>query len=67
MKTALIAYAGTFSTLLVADAIWLGLVARTFYRDQLGSMMLPSPNFTIAALFYLFYAVAVVILAVMPG
>ncbi|SIR14488.1 Uncharacterized membrane protein [Rhizobium sp. RU20A] len=67
MKTALIAYAGTFSTLLVADAIWLGVVARTFYRDQLGSMMLPSPNFTIAALFYLFYAVAIVILAVLPG
>lgn len=67
MKTALIAYAGTFLTLLVADAIWLGVVARTFYREQLGSMMLPSPNFTIAALFYLFFAVAVVILAVMPG
>ncbi|WP_377287890.1 DUF2177 family protein [Rhizobium sp. SG2393] len=67
MKTALIAYAGTFTTLLVADAIWLGIVARSFYRDQLGSMMLPQPNFTIAALFYLFYAVAIVILAVMPG
>ncbi len=67
MKTALIAYAGTFTTLLVADAIWLGVVARSFYRDQLGSMMLPQPNFTIAALFYLFYAVAIVILAVMPG
>jgi uncharacterized membrane protein len=67
MKTALIAYAGTFGTLLVADAVWLGLVARTFYRDQLGALMLPSPNFAIAALFYVFFAVATVALVVLPG
>lgn len=67
MKTFLIGYAGTFLTLLVADAIWLGLVARTFYRDQLGDMMLPNPNLAVAALFYLFFAAAVVLLAVMPG
>lgn len=67
MKTFLTAYAGTFLTLLVVDAIWLGLVARTFYRDQLGDMMLPNPNFAIAALFYLFFAAAVVLLCVMPG
>lgn len=67
MKTVLTAYAGSFLTLLVLDAIWLGLVARTFYRDQLGSLMLPQPNLGIAALFYLFFAMAVVILAVMPA
>jgi uncharacterized membrane protein len=67
MKTALIAYAGTFGTLLLADAVWLGLVARTFYRDQLGALMLPSPNFAIAALFYVFFAVATVALVVLPG
>ncbi|MBO9123283.1 MULTISPECIES: DUF2177 family protein [unclassified Rhizobium] len=67
MKTALVAYAGSFATLLVLDAIWLGLVARTFYRDQLGDLMLPSPNFGIAAIFYLFFAVAVVVLAVLPA
>lgn len=67
MKTLLFAYAGTAISLFIADAIWLGLVARTFYRDQLGSLMLPSPNFAIAAVFYIFFAVAVVVLAVMPG
>jgi uncharacterized membrane protein len=67
MKTALVAYAGSFGTLLVLDAIWLGFVARTFYRDQLGDLMLPSPNFGIAAIFYLFFAVAVVVLAVLPA
>ncbi|WEZ83957.1 DUF2177 family protein [Rhizobium sp. 32-5/1] len=67
MKTFLIAYAGTFTSLLIADAIWLGVVAKTFYRDQLGDMMLPSPNLAIAALFYVFFAGAVVLLAVLPG
>lgn len=67
MKTALIAYAGSFATLLVLDAIWLGLVARTFYRDQLGDLMLPQPALGIAALFYVFFAVAVVVLAVLPA
>ena len=67
MKTVLLAYAGTLISLFAADAIWLGLVARTFYRDQLGALMLPSPNFAIAAIFYVFFAMAVVVLAVMPG
>ena len=67
MKTVLIAYAGTLVSLLIVDAIWLGLVARTFYRDQLGELMLPSPNFAIAAIFYVFFAMAIVLLAVMPG
>jgi len=67
MKSVLVAYAGTFVSLLIADAIWLGLVARTFYRDQLGALMLPSPNLAIAAVFYVFFAMAVVLLAVMPG
>jgi len=67
MKPVLFAYAGTFLSLLIADAIWLGLVARTFYRDQLGALMLPSPNFAVAALFYIFFAMAITLLAVMPG
>lgn len=67
MKLLLTAYAGTFATLLAVDAVWLGLVARTFYRDQLGEMMLPNPNFAVAAAFYIFFAMAVVLLAVMPG
>ncbi len=67
MKTLGIAYAGTLISFLVIDAIWLGLIAKSFYRDQLGELMLPSPNFAVAAVFYLFFAVAIVVLAVRPG
>ncbi len=54
-----------FLTLLICDGIWLGLIARNFYRDQLGTLMLPSPNLAVGALFYLFFAAAVVVLAVL--
>jgi uncharacterized membrane protein len=67
MKTLGIAYAGTLISFLLIDAIWLGVLAKNFYRDQLGDMMLPSPNFAVAAVFYLFLAIAIVILAVRPG
>ena len=67
MKIFGIAYVATLLSFLIIDSIWLGLVARNFYRDQLGSLMLPSPNFVVAAAFYLVFAAAVVILAVRPG
>jgi uncharacterized membrane protein len=67
IKTAIAAYAGSLVTLLVLDGIWLGLVARTFYRNQLGDLMLPQPNLGIAAIFYLFFAVAIALLAVTPA
>ena len=39
---------------------------RSFYREQLSDLLLPSPNFIIAALFYLFFAITVVVLAILP-
>lgn len=67
MKTFAIAYAGAFLTLLVLDAIWLSLMARSFYVPRLGDLMAPNPNFAVAALFYIFYTAAVVILAANPA
>lgn len=67
MKIMLTAYAGTFVSLLIADALYLGVIARGFYKEQLGALLLPQPNFVIAALFYLFFAAAVVVLAVSPA
>lgn len=61
------AWAATAVFFLVIDAIWLGLVARSFYADQLGHLMKDQVNFGIAALFYLFFSAAVVYLASMSG
>jgi uncharacterized membrane protein len=67
MKTLSLAYTGTLISFLVFDALWLGLIARGFYRDQLGELMSASPSFAAAALFYLLFAAAVVFFAVRPG
>ena len=61
------AWAGSAVFLLAIDAIWLGVVARGFYSRQLGDLMLASPRLSIAALFYVFYSAAVVILASAPA
>ncbi len=63
----LAAYAGCLACFLAIDAIWLGLVAKRFYADQLGDLLKASPSLGVAAVFYLAYAVAVVILAVRPA
>jgi len=66
MKLILIAYASAVIAFLVIDGLWLGLIARQFYADQLGSL-LRSPFWVLpAAVFYLFYTAGLVFLAVRP-
>jgi uncharacterized membrane protein len=67
MKVFGIAYIATLASFLLIDAVWLGLVAKNFYRQQLGDLMLPSPSLGVAAAFYVVFAIAIVILAVRPG
>ena len=63
----LAAYFSTVLLFLAVDAIWLGIIARGFYRDQLGHLMLESPRLGLAMVFYLFYAAAITVLVVMPA
>lgn len=67
MKTAIVAYLAAFISFLVIDYVWLAHVARNFYRDRLGELMLDKPNLGVAAAFYLLYMVAIVIFAVNPA
>ncbi|WP_018899421.1 DUF2177 family protein [Rhizobium sp. 2MFCol3.1] len=67
MKTFGIDYIATLLSFLLVDAVWLGLVAKSFYRQQLGDLMLPSPSLGVAAAFYVVFAIAIVVLAVRPG
>lgn len=57
----------TILVFLVIDGIWLGLVARTFYRRHLGFLMAEKPNWAAAGIFYLLYAVGLTVFAVIPG
>ena len=61
------AWVATTIAFLLVDGLWLGIVAKNFYREQLGFLMKDSVNFPAAAGFYLLYSAAVVYLASMPG
>jgi uncharacterized membrane protein len=60
-------YAVTAPILFAIDLVWLGLVAKSFYRARLGELMRPDPRWGAAILFYLFYVAALLVFAVQPG
>jgi uncharacterized membrane protein len=49
------------------DLIWLGVVARAFYRKHLGFLLRPTPNWPIAILFYLIYLGGILVFVVRPA
>lgn len=60
-------YIITFLVFLAIDAFWLGLVAPSFYRSQIGYIMADQPNFVAAGLFYLLFIYGMVVFIVEPG
>ena len=60
-------YVATFVTFLAVDMIWLGLVARTFYRKNLGFLLAPAPNWIAAVIFYLLFILGILVFVVIPG
>ena len=60
-------YIAILVAFLAIDMLWLGLLARTFYRKHLGYIMAPSPNWPAAIIFYLLFLVGLLIFVVLPG
>lgn len=60
-------YLATLVAFFLIDMVWLGLVARGFYRKQLGFLLSPSPNWAAAILFYLLFIAGIIIFAAVPG
>jgi len=48
-------YLITLITFLAIDSLWLGGIAPSFYRSQIGHLMADEPNFVAAAFFYLIF------------
>lgn len=63
----LVGWLAAAATLLAIDAVWLGYVARDFYQRQIGQFMRDDVWFGVAALFYIFYSLCVVILVAGPA
>lgn len=66
-KQALILYGITLAVFFLIDMIWLGLVAKGFYRRQLGGFLSPDVRWGAAFLFYVLYIVGLLVFVVRPA
>jgi len=60
-------YAIALPVFFVIDMIWLGLVAKNFYKSQIGFLMKPDINWTAAIIFYFLFIVGLVLFVIMPA
>ena len=51
----------------IIDMIWLVLVAKNFYQEQIGFLMKPDINWLAAIIFYLLFIVGLVIFVISPA
>lgn len=60
-------YAASLGVFLVVDLLWLGFIARGFYRRQLDSLLRPDIRWVPALIFYLVFVAGILIFAVIPA
>src|SRR5574343_1741139 len=60
-------YALALPVFFAIDMLWLGIVAKGFYAQQLGHLMRPSINWGAAVLFYLLFIVGLIVFAITPA
>lgn len=60
-------YLLTVPVFFVIDLIWLGVVAKKFYRRHLDFILSPDVNWPAAITFYLIYIVGIIVFAVVPA
>lgn len=60
-------YLLTVPIFFVVDIVWLGIVARGFYRRQLDFILSPQVNWAAAVCFYLIYIGGIIFFAVRPA
>ena len=60
-------YLVTIPVFFLLDIVWLGVIAKGFYRDNLGFILSPEVNWAAAVVFYLIYIVGILYFAVTPA
>jgi uncharacterized membrane protein len=60
-------YLITFLVFIVIDLVWLGLVAKSMYRNHLGFIMSDSPNWIAALVFYALFIFGLVYFVINPA
>lgn len=54
-------------TFFAIDLVWLGLIAKNFYRQQIGALMRPDVNWAAAIIFYLIFIAGLVVFVIAPA
>lgn len=60
-------YAIALPVFFVIDMIWLGLIAKNFYRSQIGALMKPDVNWAAVIIFYLVFISGLVVFVISPA
>lgn len=66
-KQVVILYLITLAVFFLIDMVWLGVVAKDFYRRHLGTMLSPKVNWGAAILFYLLFIAGLLIFVIRPA
>ena len=66
-KQMVILYLITLAVFFLIDMVWLGVVAKGFYRRHLGTMLSPKVNWGAAILFYLLFIAGLLIFVIRPA
>lgn len=67
MTTFLKPYLAALLVMGVLDALWLGVIAKDFYRQEIGAQMVAQIRWAPALVFYFAYPAALVALALFPA
>jgi uncharacterized membrane protein len=67
LKNTLLLYLVTLAIFFIIDMVWLGLVAKNFYRQQLGGMLSAKVNWPAAILFYLLFIAGLQLFVIAPA
>lgn len=62
-----VAYLTSLVTFFAVDMVWLGMMAKRFYRPTLGDILLPGVNMAPAIVFYILFPIGLVFFAVAPA
>ena len=60
-------YLISLSVFFIIDMIWLGFIAKNFYRSQIGFLMKTNINWTAAIIFYLLFIAGLVFFVLAPA
>jgi uncharacterized membrane protein len=60
-------YLASLAVFFAVDMVWLGLVASSFYKKNLGYLMAPTINWYAAIIFYLLFILGILVFVVLPG